>query len=202
MGVKLIVGNKYMYHGGVDKFRGVEWIYAGKDDLGFHRFKQEGFRGTKLFTNTFVNLLTDVTPMYTAFNPSQHVVTLPAPKIGDKLVLRSDPHYFFAPGDLFEVVDELPDQYVVRYNGTDPYRPARMRDLTVSKIDVWNWFDIWPGSEGMKDPDVEVPRKECSHEFVNVSLFHVVMACKHCGIDESKVPVKAKEDESDSGREL
>jgi hypothetical protein len=91
-------------------------------------------------------------------------------QIGYRLVLHQ------ADGQFFQVEDILIGMVVHNWCIT-----------SVSKVDVWNWFDMWPGS----DPPLYV--RECikaggpdyRHKFVNVSFMGLDMRCKFCDLPEA-----------------
>lgn len=64
-------------------------------------------------------------------------------------------------------------------------------NLTYTKDDIDNVisagrFGLWGWDED-EDKKVETsspPAPSCNHEWVNISLNHVKLACKHCGIDK------------------
>lgn len=127
-------------------------------------------------------------------NWTDPVIAIPlGPRVGDKLVLKKhDPYSYFKKGDVFIVTNELPDQWMVRTSRMD----LHWKDITVSKIDVWNWFSAWPGSDDGSEPAM-VHKKRCEHKVVNVSFNGLEMRCKFC--DKSEDEVKAEQRCEDTG---
>lgn len=109
-------------------------------------------------------------------------IIFPDLEIGTQLLLKTpDPSGVFPVGTLFQILDNLPEVYVVR-----PIGPNAGKDITVSRTQVWSWFKPliefpeWENSmSGERDQ-----REMCVHTFVNVSFNGIEMACKHCGIGE------------------
>ena len=88
------------------------------------------------------------------------------------------------------VTDMLPDIYLIQELGGSKFNTG-----SVSKIDVHNWFNIWPGhDEPVTKNETPVTYKyKCQepgqeHELVNVSFMGMNLRCKHCDIAEKEIP--------------
>lgn len=187
--MELIIGNIYQYVGKNDELRG-QWEYQGKyRDIGPHLFRRRGStRSPALFGGKFVRNLVAVTVTTSSNqnitgNPGGTIVainyqTRPEPKVGDVLRLTR-PCYPYTPDSKFRVMADVGYEYKLELLDV-VYAPSS--SVYVSKVDIWNWFDIW------NDPDVETPpttgKQECQHEYANVSFMGIRMACKHCGVDQ------------------
>lgn len=50
--------------------------------------------------------------------------------------------------------------------------------VSAGRFGMWGW----DGEE--KTEAGSPPSPTCNHEWVNISLNHIKMACKHCGVDK------------------
>ena len=108
--------------------------------------------------------------------------------IGTKLKLNNNKKYQYNTDEPFIVIADVTDSWQLSMPGGGPGY--------VSKVDVMNWFSIWPGH------DDELPTKgettvtykyKCQepgqeHELVNVSFMGMNMRCKYCDIAEKEIP--------------
>lgn len=175
--------------------KGVTFEYKGQRSSGEHHFDSTGANGgwiNTAYPDSYFMVARNV-QVYPAFNPMKHIVSASTLYVGMKLVLKlDDPYSYFRKGTVFTVINELPDQWLVRA----PAAGQRHGDITVSKIDVWNWFSAWPGSDDGSEPAV-VYKKRCEHKVVNVSFNGLEMRCKFC--DKSEDEVKAEQRCEDTG---
>lgn len=124
---------------------------------------------------------------YPNFLPEQFELI---PQIGDKLRIKD---IYRIPGvsNIGELIGETTTEWIVQFNVS--IYPFKYRHDSVSKIDIWNWFDIIDPTGPNTTEAIEKPRVECEpskvtgkHEFVNVSFMSIDMRCKFCDKSEQQ----------------
>lgn len=182
----LVPGDTYILKNDFLGFcKGEEFCYMGKIHKQPHQFQliHSGVNYRGIDTPS-PDVYFDKVVVYSAFNPASAIVYKKDPQVGDKLVLTRECHPFVV-GTGMQIIHLNPilDEYMLVpvYDPYTRWSPLKL-DMRVSRIAVWNWFSMWPGSD---DPEVVQP-KRCEHKFVNVSFAGLQMECKFCGIPEPR----------------
>lgn len=84
-----------------------------------------------------------------------------------------------ASGTIYTVTRTASPPKLIRLqpvNGSSPH--------LASAIDIWNFYEMWPGTQ--EAAPTSTAKKRCEHKLVNVGFTSLVMACKYCGKSESE----------------
>lgn len=130
---------------------------------------------------------TFITGYIRVYNPTYGRDGFPQENLEEIILTIGDRVFHTETGQECEVVDYYPqpdDRYLIRHPGTGG---ALNHFNTVARVDIWNYYSMWPGTqEEMPNKEEKKPR-HCEHKLVNVSFMGINMRCKYCDMDEDQV---------------